>query len=76
MTQPTVSSTEGQQLVSPPGQGPIQKKVVIMNVKVKMRQADSIPSWKNMAAEYDFEGKILQSVYLTVFAMTGMQHFS
>ena len=40
------------------------------------RQHPEFPSWKNMAAEYDLEGKILQSVYLTVFAMTGKQHFS
>ena len=31
---------------------------------------------KNMAAEYDLEGKILQSVYLNVFATTGKQQFS
>ena len=33
-----------------------------------MGQADSIQSFRVMAAEYDLEGKILQSVYLTVFA--------
>ena len=40
------------------------------------RQQPEFPSWKNMAAEYDLEGKILQSVYLTVLATTGKQHFS
>ena len=40
------------------------------------RQHPQFPSWKNMAAAYDLEGKILQSVYLTVFATTGKQHFS
>ena len=42
----------------------------------KVGQADSKLSWKNMAAEYDLEGKILQSVYLNVFATTENQHFS
>jgi len=40
------------------------------------RQHPEFPSWKNMAAEYDLEGKILQSVYLTMFATTGKQQFS
>jgi len=40
------------------------------------RQHPEFLSWKNMAAEYDLEGKILQSVYLTVFATTGKQQFS
>jgi len=46
-----------------------QSEVVITSGK--LGQADSIPSFrveKNMAAAYDLEGKILQSVYLTVFA--------
>ena len=33
MTQPTVSSTEGQQLVSPPGKGPIPPGQAIYKVK-------------------------------------------
>jgi len=41
----------------------------------KVGQADSKLSWKNMAAEYDLEGKILQSTYQTVFATTGKQQF-
>jgi len=51
----------------------MKSEVVIMSGKVG--QADSITSWKNMAAKYDLEGKILQSVYLTVFATAGKQHF-
>ena len=33
MTQPTVSSTEGQQLVSPPGKGPIPPDQALYKVK-------------------------------------------
>ena len=33
MTQPTVSSTEGQQLVSPPGKGPISPDHALYKVK-------------------------------------------
>ena len=33
VTQPTVSSTEGQQLVSPPGQGPISPDQALYKVK-------------------------------------------
>jgi len=56
----------------------MKSEVVIIITSGKVGQADSIPSFrvgKNMAAEYDLEGKILQSVYLTVFATTGKQHF-